>query len=77
LSLAPSAINRRISQLEGFFQNHPKSHTEIAIAPSNDVQRMLIDGEAHVGVVLVPHTTPRHRAAATRYLQSQKDKLVV
>ena len=50
-----------IRQLEAFFQSHPNSHTEIVIAPSNDVQRMIIDDAAHVGVVFAPYASTRLR----------------
>lgn len=49
--------SRAIGELEAFFQNHPNTHTEIIIAPSFEVQRMILEDQAHIGVVFAPQPT--------------------
>lgn len=51
-----------ISQLQDFFRNHPNSHTEIIIAPSYEVQRMILEDEAHIGVAFSPAPVSNIRA---------------
>ena len=44
-----------IGQLQAFFESHPKMHTQISIAPTLEVQRMVLEDDAHIGVLFAPH----------------------
>lgn len=46
---------RLIGELQNFFKAHPKLHTEILIAPTLEVQRMVLEDQAHIGVLFSPH----------------------
>lgn len=46
---------RLIGELQSFFKSHPKLHTEIQIAPTLEVQRMILEDQAHIGVLFAPH----------------------
>lgn len=48
---------RAIGELEGFFQSHPDARTEFITAPSFEVQRMILEDQAHIGVVFSPQQT--------------------
>lgn len=44
-----------IGMLDEFFKQHPKQHTEIVIAHTLEVQRIVADDRAHIGVLFSPH----------------------
>ena len=50
-----------ISDLQDFLRNNPGIHTEIVTAPSLEVQRMILEDTAHIGVVFSPPTNPTLR----------------
>lgn len=44
-----------IGELQSFFKSHPGLHTEILIAPTLEVQRLIVEDQAHIGVLFAPH----------------------
>ncbi|WP_314915798.1 LysR family transcriptional regulator [Pseudomonas helleri] len=44
-----------IGMLDEFFEHHPKQHTEIITAHTLEVQRLVEDDRAHIGVLFSPH----------------------
>ncbi|MDB5997332.1 MAG: LysR family transcriptional regulator [Pseudomonas sp.] len=44
-----------IGKLDEFFKQHPRLHTEIVTAHTLEVQRLVEDDRAHIGVLFSPH----------------------
>ena len=65
---------RMIDELRSFFHNHPDTHTEIVIAPSYEVHRMILEDEAHIGVIFSP---PPSQSIRTLYSFEQPLRAIV
>lgn len=54
--------SQAIVELQNFFKQYPDAHIEIIIAPSFEVQRMIQDDEAHIGLAFAPASTATLRS---------------
>lgn len=52
---------RLIGELQSFFKTYPGLRTEIRIAPTLEVQHMVMEDQAQIGVLFAPHQNPALR----------------
>ncbi|OOV89737.1 MULTISPECIES: LysR family transcriptional regulator [unclassified Pseudomonas] len=50
-----------IGKLQSFFKSYPGLRTEILIAPTLEVQHMVMEDQAQIGVLFAPHPNPALR----------------